>query len=334
MPGREVTPVARFRGRRPGQAQPFRPDADLLRAAVEFLGVGGVEDVGGADEVGHERAAGALVDLVRRADLFQAPVVEDADPVAHGQGLLLVMGDEDEGDAERALQFLEFHLHLLPELQVQGAQRLVQQQDLRLHHQRPGQRHALALAAGQLGGLASDELPQLHAFQGFAGPLVALLPGHAAHAQAVGDVVDEGHVREQRIVLEHGVEVALEGRHPGDVLALEFDASGGGQLEACDQAQDRGFAGSRRPQHGEEFTLADVQVHGVDGDGVSEDLGEFPQADRRNRVRLRLPAGGERFGHGVRLTPLPDRLRCDTAGCDPGHNRLLGQILLLHRFCV
>ena len=158
--------------------------------------------------------------------------------------------------------------------------------------------------------------------------------GMPAHAQAVGDVVDEGHVREQRIVLENGVEVPLEGRHSGDVLALEFDASGGGQLEARDQAQDRGFAGSRRPEHGEEFALADVQVHVVDGDGVAEDFGEFPQADRRNRVRFRLPAGGERFGHGVRLTPLPDRLRCDTAGCDPGHNGLLGQILLLHRFCV
>ena len=48
------------------------------------------------------------------------------------------------------LQRLELALHLLAQLQVERAQRLVEQQHLRLVDQRARQRHALALAARQL----------------------------------------------------------------------------------------------------------------------------------------------------------------------------------------
>ncbi|CAH0324216.1 hypothetical protein SRABI128_05041 [Microbacterium sp. Bi128] len=217
------------------------------------------------------------------------------------------MGDEDEGDTQRALQFLEFDLHLLPELEVQGTERLVQEEDLGLDHQCPGQGNALPLAAGELGGFAAEELPELDAVQGFPGPLPPLFPGHAAHPQPIGDVVHEGHVREQRVVLKYGVDVPLEGRHGRDVLALEFDTPGRRQLEAGDQAQDRRLAGAGRAKHGEEFPVADVQVHAIYRDGVPEDLGELTQTDRRNLFLSGRGAGGQCFGHGVRLTPLPDR---------------------------
>ena len=77
-------------------------------------------------------------------------MVEDADAVAHRQRLVLVVGDEEEGDAQLALQRLQLGLHLLAQLQVERAQRLVEQQHLRLVDQRARQRHALALAARQL----------------------------------------------------------------------------------------------------------------------------------------------------------------------------------------
>jgi hypothetical protein len=64
------------------------------------------------------------------------------------------MGHEDEGDAERLLQRLQFLLHLFAQLQIERAERLVEQQDLGLVDQRPGERHALPLAAGKLRGFA------------------------------------------------------------------------------------------------------------------------------------------------------------------------------------
>ena len=95
-----------------------------------------------------------LVDLGRRADLLDAAVVEHRDAVAHGQRLLLVVGDEDEGDADLALDRLELDLHLLAELEVERAERLVEQQHPGPVDQRPGERDPLALAARELAGLA------------------------------------------------------------------------------------------------------------------------------------------------------------------------------------
>ena len=47
-------------------------------------------------------------------------------------------------------------------LRVEGAERLVEQQHARLHRQRAGERHALALAAGELRGIAVGEAVEPH----------------------------------------------------------------------------------------------------------------------------------------------------------------------------
>jgi hypothetical protein len=60
----------------------------------------------------------------------------------------------DERDPELALQRLEEDLHLLAQLQVERAERLVEQQDARSVDDRARERDALALAAGELRRLA------------------------------------------------------------------------------------------------------------------------------------------------------------------------------------
>ncbi len=80
---------------------------------------------------GDELAARVLVDLLWRPALGDAPIVHDRDPVRHRQRLLLVVGDVDEGDPDLALDLLELDLHLAPQLQVERAERLVEQQHLR-----------------------------------------------------------------------------------------------------------------------------------------------------------------------------------------------------------
>ena len=75
--------------------------------------------------------AGLLVELDRCRELLDAALVEDRDAVAHRERLLLVVGDEDEGDADVALDLLELDLHLAAQLEVEGAERLVEQQHLR-----------------------------------------------------------------------------------------------------------------------------------------------------------------------------------------------------------
>jgi hypothetical protein len=46
------------------------------------------------------------------------------------------------------------------------------------------------------------------------------------------DVLPDRHVREQRVVLEDGIDVTRVWRHPGDLTAAELDYAAVGFLEA------------------------------------------------------------------------------------------------------
>ena len=56
------------------------------------------------------------------------PFAMHADAVRHRERFTLVVGDEERGDAEPALQPLEFDLHLVAKLRVEIGERLVEQQ--------------------------------------------------------------------------------------------------------------------------------------------------------------------------------------------------------------
>src|SRR5205809_158742 len=98
-----------------------------------------------------------LVHLCRSSDLLDPPLVEDRDAIGHRQRLLLIVRDVDERHAELLLDLLELDLQLLPELQVEGAERLVQEERPRLVDDRPRQSDSLALTPGELGRLAGSE---------------------------------------------------------------------------------------------------------------------------------------------------------------------------------
>src|SRR5262249_49865041 len=129
---------------------------DLLRADREMTPVA-LEQVGHADEAGHEVAGGLLVDLDRRAPLLDAALVEHGQAGAHGQRLFLVVGDVDDADPYLTLEALELELHLLAEFRIQRPQRLVEQEHLRLVDDGARQRDPLPLATGELDRLAATE---------------------------------------------------------------------------------------------------------------------------------------------------------------------------------
>ena len=104
-------------------------------------------------------------DLLGRADLLDLALVHDHDPVAHLERLLLVVGHEDAGDPDLVVQPAQPAAQLLAHLRVQGAEGLVEEQHLGLHRQGAGQGHALALAAGELRGVAVAQPVELHQLQ-------------------------------------------------------------------------------------------------------------------------------------------------------------------------
>ena len=113
-----------------------------------------------ADEVGDPARVRPLVDVGRRRHLHQPAAIHHADAVGDRHRFALVVGDDDEGEAEPALQLHQFELRLAAQLLVERRHRLVEQQYARAFDERARQRDALALAARQLLRLARRRSPR------------------------------------------------------------------------------------------------------------------------------------------------------------------------------
>src|SRR6266542_5301063 len=251
------------------------------------------QQVRDAEEAGHERCPRALVELGRCAQLLDLARVHDRDLVRHRHRLLLVVCDVDEGDADVVLDRLQLELHLLAELEVEGAERLVEQKHARAVDQGTGEGDALLLAAGELARLAlvEPEEPQDLEHAAF-----HVLAADATAAQTERHVLEDCQVREQRVRLEDGIDVALVRRLARDRLLAEVDRALGRFLETADHAQRRRLAAARGAEQGEEAAAIDLERELLDGDHVVEALRHAVEADvHRDRARRRL-LGRSRVG--------------------------------------
>ena len=175
------------------------------------------------------------------------------------------MGDVDRSDAELLLDAANLGAHVHAQLGVQVGQRLVEEQYARLHDQRAGQRNALLLAAGELVGEAVLHALQAHELEHVEHLGANLRFGHVAQLQAVGHVVEDVHVGEQRVALEHHCRVALVGGQLVDGLVAQVDFALVRGLKAGDHAQRGGLAAAGGAQQGHELARLDVQVDGIHG---------------------------------------------------------------------
>ena len=71
-------------------------------------------------------------------------------------------------------------------------------------------------------------------------------------------------MREQRIFLEYGVDLALVRRQAGDVLPVKDNLSVIGIEKARDDAQQRGLAAAGRAEQCDKFIFIDVQRDAVE----------------------------------------------------------------------
>ena len=88
----------------------------------------------------------------------------------------------------------------------------------------------------------------------------------AGQLQRVGDVVEDAHVRPDRVVLEHDAEprsfggTTLPGRGVGDALVADANRAGIGRLEAGDQPQQHGLAAAGRAEQREALAVDQLEV--------------------------------------------------------------------------
>ena len=133
-----------------------------------------------ADERQHELVRGTLVEILRRADLLHAAVVHEHDVVGDLHRLLLVVRHEDRRHVHLVVQPAQPLAQLLPHARVERAERLVEQQHLRLDRERTRERHPLALPARELRGISLAEPLELHELEQLVDAIADLLPSGAA----------------------------------------------------------------------------------------------------------------------------------------------------------
>ena len=114
-----------------------------------------------------------------------------------------------------------------------------------------------------------------------------VLPVHAAHAQTEGDVVADGHVREEQWLLEDHGHVAPLSRDVHDRPAVEPHVAGGGLEQARQHLHRRRLAAAGRSEEGHQLALGDAHADAVDaGFGRAlVDLLSCDQVDRDGHAR-------------------------------------------------
>ena len=218
------------------------------------------EQVRLAEKARNERVHRPLVQLDTRSNLHDTPGAHDRNAVGHHERLLLIVRHVDGRPRARGVQAADLELHLLAQLPIERAQRLVHQQDVRLDHDRAGERHPLLLAAGELADRTPAVAGQARHAERFVDALGNLLLREAAHGETVADVLGDRHVRKQRVVLEHHPHVAKPRRQRRDIAAGDDHAAGRRREITGADVEQRRLAGAGRAEQRQELALAKLEV--------------------------------------------------------------------------
>jgi hypothetical protein len=212
-------------------------------------------------------------------------VLHHRDPVAKAHGLDLVVRHVDCRGPDLAVEPLDLVARVVPELRVQVRERLVEQEHAGLAHQGPAQRHALALAAGELARVAVEVARDVEQLGRPGDALLDAPSRRVLRAQRERDVLAHGAMRIERVALEHHGDAARARRHVGArALAVDEDLARAGMLEPGDHAQQRRLAAARGPEENEELAVRDAQVHAADRVNVSIVLLQPANLDRRHET--------------------------------------------------
>ncbi len=264
-----------------GEREAHRTEAHAVGRALAD------HQVGGAEESGHELGRRPQVELVGRSLLEQPAEVHHRHPVRELEGLLLVVGDEQGGDPQLALDGANGAPQLEAHAGVERPERLVEQQHLRLVREGAGESDALLLPAGQLARSASAKAGQTDHLQQLVAAAAALGRLDAADAQGELDVLGRRHTAEQGIALEHEPDAAPGGWQLGDVAPVEQHPPGVHVGEAGDHAQQGALAAARGAEQHVELPGAGLQRDTVDHRMPGVALGEVLENDRHRRWRRR-----------------------------------------------
>ncbi len=241
-----------------------------------------------ADEAGDEQRGRARVDLRGRADLFDPARVEHGHARRQGHRLELIVRDVDDRHGQAGEQRLQLGARVLPQQGVEVRQRLVEQEERRLAHERPGEGDPLPLTARQGDRPPVEQGRDAQPVRDPADTLPRPVLRDAAQPERDGDVLVRRHVRVERVALEDHGDVAGPRIEIRDPLAADEDVARVGVLQSGDQPEQRRLAASGGPEHGQRLAVvhrARDAAHGV-GVAAGVSLVEVDELQRGHEVSI------------------------------------------------
>src|SRR5712671_5892631 len=231
------------------------------------------------DESSHESVGWSLEQFARRPDLLDSAGPQNRDTVTERKRLILVVSDGKKGRAKPAMQATDLVAQLPAQVFIEPRQWLIEEENGGVQDQCARESNTLTLSSGELVHAAP-----LVTFKGDDSKHLGRAPPSrrridAAHPEAVGDVLRDGHVRKQAKVLEDGIAGSFVRRKRRHVRTAEKDATCGRLQEAADHLQNGGLARAGRTQQSDEAALLHLQRdvgnggfvidlrHTVEGDG-------------------------------------------------------------------
>ena len=176
------------------------------------------------------------------------------------------MGDQRQRHPALGVELHQQVEHLRRRGAVEAAGRLVRQQQVRLHDQRPAQRRALPLAARQFARLVPQALPQPDPRQQPRGLLQRRRVRDPGQAQRQRRVLLRGELRQQVVLLVDEAQVPVAQRRqlpvrqrvdapPGQLHRARVRA-----VEAGQQMQQGALAAAGHADHGRALAGGDLEV--------------------------------------------------------------------------
>ncbi len=191
-------------------------------------------------EPGREGRGRREVEIFGRAFLDNFSFVEEEDAVSELSGFFSVMGDEEGGRPEALEDFACLLANGKAQVDVEVGEGLVHEHQLRSQGYGPGQGDALLLTPAEGVGKAVLREGETHPLQNLGRPAVALLGGYSFEAE--DDILDDGEMGKEGVVLEDHRDRSLLGRHDlaavGHALSRDVDASGLGRLQPAGEPED------------------------------------------------------------------------------------------------
>ncbi len=101
--------------------------------------------------------------------------------------------------------------------------------------------------------------------------------------EAVGDVIEDREVREERVTLEDGVDGTFIWWQLVDAFAGHGDGTAVELFEAGDEAEERGFAGAAFAENGEKFAGGDGERNSAEDGARAVALDDLIDDEKRGR---------------------------------------------------